>query len=383
MEAELKDLMNELHSVHEEFKRVNNEGDAERKKFGDILGETKERLEKMNDRMDEVEKKFARAQLPLGGRGDEESKSSPQKDAFLQYCRKGEGGLTPEQRKALSESIDPDGGYTVVPQLQAGIIKPMKDMSPVRELARVASITTNVLEILRRTTTAFGRGWVAEMGARTATTTGTLQKLSIPVHEIYSFPQATQSLLEDSSESIESWITQEVSEDFAVEEATAFIAGNGIGKPLGLLDSSTAITQVNSGSASLLTADGLINLVYALPELYANRATMLIRRASIRDIRKFKLGTGEYLWQPGLAGTNPATILDVPYREAADMPAIDTNALAVIVGDFNFYQIVDRSQILMTRDALTNKPYVGFYFTKRVGGMCLLPEAFRIQKCAV
>jgi HK97 family phage major capsid protein len=229
----------------------------------------------------------------------------------------------------------------------------------------------------------FGYGWVTETASRAATTTAGLEKLRIPAHEVYAKPRATQTLLDDSGVNIEGWISERVTDRFARVEAAAFLNANGVGKPLGLLDTSNGITLVASGSAAALTADGLIDLAYDLPEMYASRATFLLKRSSIRAIRKFKeTSTDNYLWQPGLGGGVPATILGHPYREAFDMPAADTNTLAVIFGDFSYYQIVDRQGIRVLRDPYSSKPYIEFYTTKRVGGQCILPDAFRIQKCA-
>jgi HK97 family phage major capsid protein len=67
--------------------------------------------------------------------------------------------------------------------------------------------------------------------------------------------------------------------------------------------------------------------------------------------------------------------------EVPDMPAVATNALSIAFGDFNqTYLIIDRIGIRVLRDPFTNKPYVMFYTTKRVGGGLLSPEPMRFMK---
>ena len=52
-------------------------------------------------------------------------------------------------------------------------------------------------------------------------------------------------------------------------------------------------------------------------------------------------------------------------------------------GDFRRgYLIVDRTGVRVLRDPFTNKPYVHFYTTKRVGGGLLNPEMLRVLRMA-
>ena len=101
-------------------------------------------------------------------------------------------------------------------------------------------------------------------------------------------------------------------------------------------------------------------------------------------INPFKEATTEqYLWQPGLAGGQPPTLLGYPIRLAEDIPEVAADALAIAFGDFReAYTIVDRIGIRILRDPYTAKPFVKFYSTKRVGGDVTNFEAIKIQKVA-
>jgi HK97 family phage major capsid protein len=92
---------------------------------------------------------------------------------------------------------------------------------------------------------------------------------------------------------------------------------------------------------------------------------------------------GQYLWQPSTQAGQPATLLGYPVTEMAAMPTVAANALAVAFGDFREgYLIVDRIGVRVLRDPYTNKPYVMFYTTKRVGGGLLNPDAIKVLKIA-
>lgn len=372
-----KEILEQLRQVHAEFKSYNDQADAERKKYGEELGETKEVLGRINDRLDEVEKQAARLGRPAEIGPSE--KPDSEKAAFLAYVQKGEKGLSPDAVKALASNSDPDGGYLVPSTMRAGIVAYLRERSPMREISAVQTLTQgHQLEVVREANLDMSTGWVGETAARAETTSPTLSKLVIPAHEMYAMPYATQTALDDAV-GVESWLVSRIGERFAQVQNDAFIDGNGVNKPLGILDAANGITTVNSGHATQLTADGLINLVYALQADYAQRATILAARASIRDIRKLKDGMQQYLWQPGLTALQPASILGIPYREAVDMPAIGAGTYPIVIGDFSFYQIVDRQGIRLVRDPYSAKPYVQFYATARVGGQCLRAEAFRLQ----
>jgi HK97 family phage major capsid protein len=90
----------------------------------------------------------------------------------------------------------------------------------------------------------------------------------------------------------------------------------------------------------------------------------------------------DFLWQPGISAGSGPTLLGRPYVELPDVATIvsaSAGAKVMYFGDFKAgYAIVDRVGMNMVRDPFTNKPYIEFYTTKRVGGQVVLPEAIVI-----
>lgn len=309
---------------------------------------------------------------------------------FSTYLRRDSGaflkkmGATGLETKLLSVDRDPGGGYWVRPEVSSRIITKVFETSPIRQFAMVENIGSDSLELLTDEDEA-ASGWVAEQESRSQTDTPEIGKRVIHAHELYAKPRATQKLLDDAGFDVEAWLGRKVAEKFARDEATAFVTGNGVGKPRGFTtyDDGTStgqIEQIASGGASSLTSDGIFNLVYALKSPYLINSRFMAARLTIRDIRKLKDGQGNYLWEPIFKVGQPATLVGYPIHQADDMPSISGGNLAIGFGDFNMaYTIVDRKGIRVLRDPYTAKPYVVFYTTRRVGGDVVNFEAIKLQ----
>jgi len=301
--------------------------------------------------------------------------------------RKGAERLTETEHKALSVQSDPDGGYLVLPEMSAEIVKKVFESSPIRQLASVQQISSDSLEIIEDLDEV-GAGWATETGSRSETSTAEINKLVIAVHEMYAKPKASQKILDDASINMESWLADKVAEKFARTEATAFVSGDGINKPRGILSyaAGTAfnqVEQVNTGAAAAITADGVINLAYSLKSAYKQGAVWLMKRATLASVRLLKDAQDQYLWQPGIAAGQPDMLLGYPVFEADDVPAEGAGNLCMVFGNIQAaYQIVDRFGIRTLRDPYSSKPYIEFYTTKRVGGGVKNFEAVKIAKCS-
>lgn len=393
---EITDRVNSLGHAWEQFKQINDArlSEIERKGNADPLYDEhlhniSSALDNYKNRLDQIETAYNR---PLLG-GSEEKSGNPHAGeygkAFRNYLRKGmDAGLEALSTKALSVGSDPDGGYLVTPAMSSKIVQAIFETSPLRQLASVETISTDSLDLIDDHDQA-AAGWTAETAAITETSSPTLAKRNIPTHELYAQPKATQKLVDDAAIDIEAWLSGKIADIFSRKENTAFISGNGVGQPRGILTyaagtSWNQIQQVNSGSSGAVTADGLINLFYSLKDAYSKRASFLMNRTVVQAVRLLKEATtNQYLWQPGLAAGAPDTLLGVPVYMATDMPVAAANSLSVAVGDFqSAYQIVDRKGITILRDPFTEKPFVKFYATKRVGGDVINSEAIKLMKLA-
>lgn len=166
-------------------------------------------------------------------------------------------------------------------------------------------------------------------------------------------------------------------------EEEAFINGDGDGKPTGLLHATEgAEVGVTTNSATAITADELIDLVYSLKAAYRKNAAFLMNDATVKAIRKLKDGNGQYLWQAALAGGEPDRLLNYPIYTSSAMPTIEAGKPVIAFGDFSKYRIVDRVGRTFKRlgELYAENDMVGFKATQRVGGKLTLPEAVKLLK---
>lgn len=345
----------------------------------------------------------ALAAVKIGGAGGGTEVSAEARDharAFGQFFRRGvDAGLRDlEVKAALRTDSDPDGGYITPEQWEASIDRVLGVTSAMRGLSRVLSISAPTYKKLVNQGGATS-GWVGERQARTETNTPRLVELVFNAMELYANPAATQTLLDDARVDVAQWLADEVAIEFAEEEGAAFISGDGVNKPRGILsydtvaDTSYTWGKIGfnvSGVAAALSdsthngADALIDVSESLKQGYRSGATWLMNRKTQAAIRKLKSKTEElYLWQPSVQAGQPATLLGYPIVTDDNMPDIGAGTFPAAFGNFQRgYLIVDRAGVRVLRDPFTNKPYVHFYTTKRVGGGVQSFEAIKLLKIA-
>lgn len=397
MTAAFDDFM----EAFEAFRETNDErlSDIERKMSADVL--TREKLDRIDKALDENkqamdELTLKRARPALGRRGGVTADTQEYKAAFEAYIRRGEeGGLRDLEAKAFSGSAVADGGYLLPNETDSDIGRRMAVVSPIRALATVRQVSGAVLK-KPFALSGLSTGWVSETAARPQTNTPQLSELTFPTMELYAMPAATQSLLDDAAVDIEAWIAAEVDIAFAEQEGTAFVSGDGVNKPKGVLAydkvanaswSWGKIGYVATGAAGAFASSGaqdvLIDAIYSLKAGHRQNGNFMMNRKTQSTLRKFKDSTGNYLWNAPASAGQAATLLGFPVAEAEDMPDIAADSFSLAFGDFRAgYLVVDRTGIRILRDPYSAKPYVLFYTTKRVGGGVQNFEALKLVKFA-
>ena len=415
---EVKDAIKQVMTGFEEYKAANDERLKQIETKGTADPVTTEKLAKLdehlnkfetfNQRLTEAAKK-AEAIEEVKSRFDEletamkrttgadpQTKASRVNDwarAVVDAHTMGQANLSADQQKTLkaindeykSLAVTPDtaGGYLAPVEFVREIIKGETEISPVRTLARVRQTAQKSVQIPKRTGQ-FAAQWVAEQGTRSETTGLTYGLEEIATHEIFALVDISNQMLEDSAFNMEQEISSEAIEQFALAEGTAFVTGNGVGKPQGFLSAASVLTT-NSGAATAVTADGLLTLKHAIKTAYTRNANFLLNRTTLGSVRKLKDDNKQYLWMPGIANGKPNTIDGDPYMEMPDMPNEGAGLKPVAYGDFRrAYTWVDRISMEMLRDPYTQATSgnVRFIVRKRVGGQVVLAEAIRTLTCA-
>ena len=340
---------------------------------------------------------IVRYQVPLA------SQKKGYSDAFEIYTRKGFDYMGPEDRKTLTEGVDSAGGYTVPMDVQASMIRKIATTALIRSMATVISTSRDIAKWIKlkyttddKYTSGVRLTWTGEIPTSATVhrvTEPVLGALQIPVHTAMASMPLSNDLLEDSSFDIMGLGSELMGEAFGLGEDDVFVNGDGVGKPFGLVTRVTVgddpIGTVVSGSASALTADGLIDLFFGLPAQYRSRAAFILNSGSAKTIRKFKDATNNrYLWDSMNGGLMSPGINDYllskPVLFDEFMPDQGSNTYPVLFGDVSGYMVVDRVGLSIQRlaELYAETNITLLLARRRVGGDVAYPFRMKFQKCS-
>ncbi len=337
------------------------------------------RLNKQEERLTMLDRKSMTAGRPVLAQAGEFE--APHQKAFNAYLRSGDDdglrGLELEG-KGMTTTVAGDGGYLVDPETAATIKSVLQSTASIRAIANVVNVEATTFDVLIDHTDV-GAGWATETVATPETATPTIERITIPLHELSALPKASQRLLDDSAFDIEGWLAGRIADKFARAEAASFINGDGIDKPTGILSHPSVDNDVwtwgNLGyvptgvDGGIGGGDAVIDLVYALGADYRANATFVMNSKTAGVVRKLKDADGRFLWSDGLAAGEPARLMGYPVVIAEDMPDVGSDSNSIAFGDFSSgYTVAERPDLRVLRDPFSAKPHVLFYATKRVGG---------------
>ena len=330
----------------------------------------KSNLEAQNQAQANANKAGASA---LGASDEEKAKAAAalHHDAFFAeggYLRAKNGHMRQEFVNALEAGTDAEGGYLVPEEWEAGIIKEIAEINVIRRYARSMSTSLDKNFPVRTSRGTFT--WIDEEGAY-STNDPAYGNVKIAAFKVGGIIQVSDELLADNAYNLASELTQDAAEEFADQEEDAFLNGTG-SKPTGLFQASSvagvSITGTTAASASVVTADELIDTYHGLGRKYRRNAVWVRSDAMAKQIRKLKDSDNQYLWQPGLRQGEPDALLGRPFETSDSAPAIATGVKTILFSDLSYYRICDRlgTEVKRLDDLYAANGQVGFRFTRRV-----------------
>jgi len=402
--AEIKGLVEKINPTLVELRKEIDEMKSSAPK--DVVTEEKHKrmADEITAKMAEMQSKQAKLEAAMSRPGGEGKATDAEfeakhRDALREYMAYGtlptgfKAGSEGVEIKAMSTDVNPDGGYLVRPELSQTIVSRIFETSPLRQVANVERTSAKSIDILIDDNEAAAR-WVGEGASGGETDTPELGQKVIAAHKIEADPRMTTEMIEDAYLDVEAWLSGKVADKFARTQNSSFVNGTGVNQPRGFLTypaqavSGTyergKINQVAMGTADALNADGLIAVQNALKEGYQAGAVWGMKRTTFGAALQLK-GADNYFFSPVLLANGQATmqLLGKPVIFMDDMPAVAANALSVVYADFSVaYTIVDRVGLQVLRDPYTNKGFVTYYTTQRVGGDVTNFDGIAIGKVA-
>jgi len=310
------------------------------------------------------------------------------KAAFNVYARKDVGGMSDMERKALFAGDVVQGGYLTQDTYLSTILAAQRSISVMRQICRVlppvasgSVITPTEDDVMTDAT------WTVEAAIAAADPiTAPFGRKTLTPHPLSKLAKVSNTFLRNPTFDAEAWVRDRMAYKFTLPEENAYINGAAAQQAAGLL-TTTGLPTYTTAAALTVTADDLINWVYRLPAAYLQRSKILCNIALVRKVRLLKDGMGQYIWQPGLQAGTPGTILDRPYVFSdqfddglnATTDAWEASAKIAVIGDFDFYWILDSLSFSYQRlvEVFYTTNETGFVGRKETDGMCVMPEAFR------
>lgn len=333
------------------------------------------------ERRDAIEEELSKPvgtpikKTPEKAGGMEEKKgraSNAYKEDFGRHLR----GKTPIHN-VLSESTDADGGYLVPEEFERDIVTGLDAANVIRSIAKVITTQND-----RKIPISVGHSvatWTAENAAFTESNPTFGQK-EIDAYKLTDLIRISVELLQDAAFPLEQYIANEFARAFGIAEEQAFCVGTGSGQPTGIFTASGGTVGVTAAANNAITADELINLVYALKAPYRRNAKFLMNDATISAIRKLKDGNGVYLWQPSLQAGESDKLLGYDLYTSPYAPTMAAGAYTVAFGDFQNYWIGDRAGRTVQRlnELYATNGQIGYVATERVDGKVILAEGIQL-----
>lgn len=279
----------------------------------------------------------------------------------------------------LSEGVDADGGFLVPEEFEHQIVSGLEEANIIRSLAKV--ITTQAERKIPVATSHSDAQWTAENAAYVESNPTFGQK-QIDAFKLTDLVRVSTELLQDSAFDLEAYIAAEFARAFGIAEEQAFCVGTGTNQPTGIFTANGGEVGVTATSATAITVDELISLIYSLKAPYRKNAKFLMNEGTVSQLRKLKDGNGAYLWQPSVQAGQPDRLLGYELYTSPYVPPAAANALSIAFGDFKNYWIADRFGRTVQRlnELYSVNGQVGFIATERVDGKVILPEGIKLLK---
>ncbi len=319
---------------------------------------------------------------PMNGTGEDKSKtgrgSVAYKNAVLDALRSNFRKISND----LSVGVDSHGGYLVPEEYDSRLIDVLTEECIMRKLG--TRITTSGEHKINIAGTKPAAAWIEE-GGQLSFGDATFDQIIMDAHKLHIAIKVTEELLYDNAFNLENYIITQFGKGLANAEEDAFINGDGVGKPLGLLAAEGgAEIGVTTAAADNITYDELVDLVYSLKRPYRKSASFLTNDQTIGYLRKLKDQNGHPLWHDSVEDGEPGRILGYKVYTSPYFPVMTAGMPAIAFGDYSYYNIGDRGtrSFAELKELFAGNGMVGFVAKERVDGKLVLPEAVKLLKMA-
>lgn len=277
----------------------------------------------------------------------------------------------------LREGSDGEGGYLVPDEFERRIVQAMAEKNVMRRLGTVMQTEQTMKYPV-------GKGigyadWIPEEGV-IPVTTGEFDEVKIEAHKVATSIRVSDELLEDSTFDLEGFIIDQFAQRIGDAEEEAFLHGDGVAKPLGLIYQLDC--EVITENAGAISTDDLLELKHAIPPKYRKNAVLLMYDSTLRELFRLRTGEGQYIWYENPKKKIPLCIFGHRVITCPSMPTIDSGKPPILFGDFKHFVIGDRKHRRIKRltEVHAQQGQVAYIMSQRVDAKLLDRNAIAALK---
>lgn len=290
------------------------------------------------------------------------------------------GDIDSKFKNLHKESVGEDGGFLVPEGISENILKKINGDESLMSRTNTLQVAGNNLTLNVDENAPWNGGvtaaWTGEGKSITESKTS-FKQASWRLHKLACLVSATDELLEDAT-ALESYITASVPSAFVYQLNKAILTGNGVGKPLGIINSPFTVTVAKDASqaADTISATNILNM-YArqFPGSVANSAWFIHPQVQ-EQLRVMKDPAGNYIYlAPGsqMNQTPYSTLLGRPVIPLmSGMPALGDLG-DIVLADLSYYYMIRKAAGIKAATSIHmyfDKEITAFRFSLRVDGKC-------------
>lgn len=287
---------------------------------------------------------------------------------------------------AGNEGTDAEGGYAIPPDFRAPILE--KVMGEGSLLSRCNQIRTarNSVQMPSDETTPWQTsggvqaGWTDEITAITQSKPS-LKQVTVSLGKLAALVPVSEELLEDAP-ALGSWLMSKVPQKFTSKVNSAILSGDGSGKPLGILDTSSpsVVPTIDVAAESGQTAATIVfaNIVNMWARLYSEsraNAVWLINQDIEPQLLSLQFpGTGTavpvYLPPGGLSASPYGLLMGRPVVPVQACSTLGTRG-DIVLADLTQYMALIKTNTIrqdVSMHFFFDADAMAFRFVMRVGG---------------
>jgi HK97 family phage major capsid protein len=296
-------------------------------------------------------------------------------------------------KAVLAESSGVTGGYVVPPEFYQQLLAIVAENTFIRPRAFVQPMASATLQFpYLDITTVQSAGvspffggvqmyWTEEAQTRTETEPQ-FKMMELKAHELSGYSVSSNVLLADAAFGLEKFLFTLFGQAIAWFEEYAFLQGNGVGKPVGMLTAPVTLTKTRDNANQISYNDVATMLSKLLPMSW-NRAIWLFSPSCVPQLLQLKDGANRAIFisiDQGAVKAPVWKLLGLAAIVTEKLPALGTKGDLMLV-DPALYVIGDRMQVEIAASEHVNflKNQMTWRVVERVDGQPWLEKAITLQ----